>query len=957
MNKKSVGRFLCLGMAVLISAASFPALAKTSVSAEKSSDVVADAYVNDTSLTSYKDYIADKTDFKSAEGSISLTASQAVLNGNDISFKTQVNGKDALVWGKGNSSATWKFSVPENAFYNIRLIYSSVDTGVDYTFSLKLDGKTPFAEAETLTFLRVWENVQAEFKTDKAGNQLSPEQKEIDGYCDALSRSRTGETVEPYSFYLTAGEHSVTLENPKQSVAVAELIFEAPEKIPDYSELSAEYDSDKKTNAETIVIEGESAVLKSSSSLIAKSDNSNAGMTPKDPMLTRLNYIGGTSWQDAGQFLVWEFEVEESGYYSLGFRYRQSDVINAESWRWLKIDGKTPFEEAKGIRFPYSAKWEFMEYGGEDAYYFWLEKGKHTLSLEVTLGAMSEYFYRLYGIVEKLGDKYIDIVKITGATPNVNLDYELFTQIPDLKDTFTYCDKELLALVNDLESFTGKRSSQYISAIKNMSRVLNNMLKRPYTAHQYVTDYYTNYTSLSSWLYDMKKMPLCIDTIQFAPFEKEFVNTDAGIFEKMAYSVKKLVVSFFDDYLIESKKGENDNKSLKLWVNWGRDQATSLDTLIRDSFTTETGIPVSVQITNASLVNGILSGNFPDMALHMARTEPVNLGIRGALTDLSQFEDSDEVLNRFQPDAQIPYTYNNKLYALPDTQNFYMLFYRTDILENLGLSVPETWDEFLYTAAIIQRNNMDIYVPYTMITSSVTINTGIGSLNLFATLMGQKGLSLYNKELNATSLTGIDEISVFDFWTELYTDYGYQKEADFYNRFRAGTMPIGIAPYTTYLTLYSAAPEIKGRWSVACVPGTTGGNNSVAGGGTGCAIIKKSQNQEEAWEFLKWWTSAETQTRYSNNVESLIGMLGRQATSTVDGLKNLAWDSGDLDVILNQWSRVKEVPEVPGSYYLGRALDQAYWSVLNDGVNAKDAIVKWSKTADSEIKRKIQEYS
>ena len=76
-----------------------------------------------------------------------------------------------------------------------------------------------------------------------------------------------------------------------------------------------------------------------------------------------------------------------------------------------------------------------------------------------------------------------------------------------------------------------------------------------------------------------------------------------------------------------------------------------------------------------------------------------------------------------------------------------------------------------------------------MITSSQTISTGIGSLNMFATLMGQKGLSLYNKELNATSLTGIEQISVFDFWTKFYTDYGYQKEADFYNRFRAGTMP------------------------------------------------------------------------------------------------------------------------------------------------------------------------
>ena len=64
----------------------------------------------------------------------------------------------------------------------------------------------------------------------------------------------------------------------------------------------------------------------------------------------------------------------------------------------------------------------------------------------------------------------------------------------------------------------------------------------------------------------------------------------------------------------------------------------------------------------------------------------------------------------------------------------------------------------------------------------------------------------------------------------------------------------------------------------------------------------------------------------------------------------------DLEVILEQWSRVNEVPEIPGSYYFGRALDQAFWSVINDGINAKDAITKWSQTADAEIERKIEEY-
>ena len=905
---------------------------------------------------SYNDYISENKNLNPAKNDIELKADGAKLDA-DITLKDDVNGKTAIVWKEGNGKAEWIFEVQEDAYYNLKLVYSSVATGVDYNFGLLIDGKSPFDEASSLSFPRIWENVEEKFKTDSVGNQLSPEQKEIDGYAEMLAKSSTGITVDPYAFYLTAGTHSLTLENTEQPVAVASVILAAPEKILSYEEVSKNYDKNATLNAETIVIEGESATLKTSSKLIPKSDNSDAGMSPLDVMYTKLNYIGGTSWQEAGQTLEWKFKVEKTGYYSLGLRYRQSDVINAESWRWLKIDGKTPFEEAKGIRFPYCASWDFFEFKNEDElYYFYLTEGEHTLSMEVTMGVMADYYYRLSEIVEILGNKYIEIVKITGATPDLNLDYELFNQIPDLNEQFKYCYEKLDGLASDLKGFTGKRSSQYIAAMNNMSRVLKVMVENPYLAHQYVSDYYTNYSSLSSWLNDMKNMPLYVDTIQFAPMGGKFVNKNPNFFKSVWFTIEKLFVSFIDDYVIESKRTEGDGKPLTLWVNWGRDQATALDTLIRDSFTEEYGIPVNVRITNASLVNGLLAGNFPDMSLHLIRTEPVNLGIRGALVDLNEMPDIEEVLTRFQEGAEVPYSYNGKLYALPDTQNFQMMFYRTDILENLGLEVPTTWDEFLYTAAIIQRNNMNVYIPYTQITAATTVSAGIGALNLFPTLMSQNGLSIYNDKLNATALNSVEANAVFDFWTDLYTDYDFQKEADFYNRFRAGTMPLGIAPYSTYITLYSAAPEIKGRWAIACVPGTEGGNNTVAGAGTGCAIIKKSPNRENAWKFLKWWTSADTQIRYSNNVESLIGMLGRQQTANVEALNGLAWDKKDLAVINEQWSRVNEVPEIPGSYYFVRALDQAYWSVINDGTNAKDTLSKWSKVADAEIERKIKEY-
>ena len=114
--------------------------------------------------------------------------------------------------------------------------------------------------------------------------------------------------------------------------------------------------------------------------------------------------------------------------------------------------------------------------------------------------------------------------------------------------------------------------------------------------------------------------------------------------------------------------------------------------------------------------------------------------------------------------------------------------------------------------------------------------------------------------------------------------------------------------------------------------------------------------EDEAWEFLKWWTSAETQTRYNNNVESLLGMIGRTTTANVEAFQNLAWDKDHLEVMEQQRLQVKEVPEVPGSYYLSRAIDQAFWTVVNGETNSKDAVMKWSRVADDEITRKIEEY-
>ena len=58
------------------------------------------------------------------------------------------------------------------------------------------------------------------------------------------------------------------------------------------------------------------------------------------------------------------------------------------------------------------------------------------------------------------------------------------------------------------------------------------------------------------------------------------------------------------------------------------------------------------------------------------------------------------------------YVKNNKggLYGLPDTQQFYLMFYRTDIMKQMGLTIPETWDEFKEIAKLLSKVTLLLYI-------------------------------------------------------------------------------------------------------------------------------------------------------------------------------------------------------------------------------------------------------
>ncbi len=917
----------------------------------------------------YDSYISANSGFTAASDD-----AQIVIQGNsfissdgaEVQKVPEFDGKkNVLKWTNEEGSVTYRFTVKEAGLYSLRFYYQGLKSRSNpIKLGIKLDNAYPFDGVEAIELPRVWEDA-GEIRSDGVGNQFTAEQVEVFMYTDHYATDATGLVSDPYEFALSAGTHTITLEAIEEPFVLEKMVFVAPIEYESYESVLNSYAQNGYKNYEgsdIIKIEGESAVYKSTNSLIAKSDSSDPSVSPTSPYVSKINYIGSTNWQNPGDTITWSFTVPETGLYKLGLKFRQNGVLNGSSYRKLYIDGEVPFAEAADIDFKYKSGWQYKEFKNDDGeeYLFYLEKGEHTLSMEVTIGALADLTRALQNVVYSAGSLYRKIVQITGESPDASRDYSLYEQIPQFEETLKADMDELYRISYALEDLYGKKGGTNATTIRSFAQVMKSMLKNRFTSHQYKSQYYTNYCSVNALMYEMMSLPLDIDYMIIAAADTKVPKTDASFWQDIKFSFQRLLSSFSGSYNSVSGDVESDEQ-ISIWVNWGRDQVRVLNDLIQSSFTPNTGIGVNVKISNASYIQAILSGNGPDCSLHMARSEPVNLALRGAMVDLSKFDDYEKVLDNFiSPDAVVPYKFGDGVYALPDTQGFSMMYYRTDVFEELGIEPPKTWDDFLYVSSIIMRNNYQVGMPYVQITSSTQTNAGVASLSIFPTLLMQRGQKLYNPGLDSLNLTNATSIDTFEWWTNLYTEYKFPITYDFFNRFRTGVMPLGLVGYTYYAQLTLAAPEITGKWKMMELPGTVQEDGSInklqAGSGTGCGILKVSKNPEGGWEFLKWWVSADTQLRYSNNCESILGVSGRVTTSNPEALKQMAWDKDSLKNLLAQWENIREVEEVAGGYYTARMIDQAYWNVVNNGKNSKDMLIEWAANGDAEIARKRKQY-
>ena len=880
----------------------------------------------------------------------------------------QYEGRSAVFSEKASEYIEFTVNVPQDGLYQMEFDYYLVPGASDAGKRiLYVDGEAPFAEASDITFERFFKDV-GEPVVNSVGDETRPAQEEIPGWRTGTLQDTSGIYAEPFSLSLTKGTHTIQLIYNKVDMYFSGIRLVPPKEYRSYAEVKAEYDASGYKNVQTIVtnnardenshIQAEKTTKEKNNITLRRDNDGDPLVEPASDTSRKLNVMGGYRWRTGNQSITWEFYAPETGLYKIGMYVKQSWNDGLPSYRQIAIDGEVPFEELLEYAFDYNTSWSLEVLGDKDdnPYLFYLTEGPHTLTMTVKMGELGPILSSIQKDIQIISEALLNINLIAGSSPDPNYDYGFFTKIPNLQSQMEYIVQSMGEKYEAISNLAAKRPAVANNFLSIQSQV-QAMLDDPYKIAKKIGDLTSSQTSLSEWYLSLQSLPLVVDWFVIGNPDEEWKSVSSNIFQRMGATVKQFLVSFTKDYDNVGGVLSEDvvvTDTINVWIARGTEWAEVIKELADESFTPETGIAINVNVLPASQLNAgqvnalmlsITSHKAPDVALGVDVTSPVEFAIREQVYDLSQFEGFEDVKKQFVEATLTPYEYMGGTYAIPETMNFNVLFYRKDLLTRYGIQLPDVRaDLYDYVLPALYQNGLEFYFGRD-----------------FTQFLFQNGGSFYTEDGMKSALDTPEAYQAFKEYTELFTNYGVPETANFYQYMRSGIMPLGVGDFNMYMQLSVAAPEIAGRWGIAPLPGVKQADGSInrsagAIAAQGDIILKQSQKPEQSWKFLKWWSSTETQERFAKEVEALMGAEARWNTANKNAFLSLAWNEEDLETLEEMWQWAQETPTVLGSYMTTRHMTNAWTTVVISGGDVREALEQAVKDINREMRSKQEEY-
>ena len=889
-------------------------------------------------------------------GDIVYKISEAVAKA-DRAFLTNDNYEyvNDVLAVKAGDTVTLTIDVPVSGRYVMSFDYLSYDESIlPVEMGMKIDGGYPFYEARSMKFETTW--VSDGVDVDRYGN-------EIVSLPDKLIRWEHKEVMDasyrysdPLPVELTAGVHKLELNIQEGTLLLGNISLEAPGDVAEYA------GSTKAEGNALITIEAEDFYQRNDSSIHAIGEYGSS-LSPLSATTTVLNIIDEDSFNEAGQTVSYQFHLDNAGYYYIGMNYRQSEKNDFPVFVDWKIDGEIPNSAFKSYQVEAANKFRTVTLtaDNDDKLSVYLEPGDHTISLTISADNLRYALEAVDEIMSGISDLSLEVTKVAGTNKDKYRDLKLTRYIPDVQDRLLGWVDELYSLAEQAQPYVNAKSPDKVAAFSYLliaANQLKSLAEKPnelvYRVDELSTSVNSINTQIANFVDLINDNDLSIDRIYIYQ-DGARLPKGQNVFQSIGTSLKRFGYSFMGQSYSASN---TDESHIQVWVNRPRTYVEIMQKMIDEKFTPETGIEVDLSImTDAQkLILSNASGDTPDIATGINYSIPFDLAIRGSLVDLSKFDNYKEVFGRYSEGLLVPSVVGEGLYSLPETMNFYVMFYRTDILSKLGLSVPNTMDELIAMLPDLQMRGLNVYYP----TAAMLV---MRNFHGTTPIIYQMDGALYGDTALDILVDSEATVEGFTELTELFTLYDLPVDVpNFYQHFRNGDLPIGIADFNSYNLILNAAPEIANSWSIALVPGIedeeTGEVKRYMSGGAESTVMFSSDDEREqkAWQFMEWWSRADIQAEFGQRLQILYGDEYIWPTANLEAFERLPYPTSDKDIILTQAQYILETPRLLGSYMMERELSNAFNDVVVNGDTVRSRIDEVAKTVLRETERKLEEF-
>ena len=890
--------------------------------------------------STHYEYISTLFTYPYAENAIELTSDNAIV---------YYNG--------GRSSFSWTINVPTDSLFEIEILYTpSIHSSVTILRSILINDNIPFHEAENFMLPRLYaESESVIINID--GDELSPRLMQLNRPLSTMVMDLQGHHTRPMRFAISAGINTVTLAYSFGAAEIHGIRLLPPRIIPTYAEYRLINDAPV-FMGESIIIQAEDADFRSVS-VLRRGSSGDPNVYPFRPGYILQNTIGGWHWRDAHATLTYIVEVPVSGFYRITVNaQRQMQGSPLVSFRQIRINGQIPFAEAEAIMFPDTGRRFVLT---TIPYLFYLQEGINEISFTAVAGPFAPLIRQAMELSEAIGAVYRDITVITGVVPDVHFDYEIERHAPHILVGLRENAAELRNLADALDELAGENSTSGL--FRALAAELDAIVRNPFRIPARLDAISNVQENVAHAAAQFQAQPLTMDFIAFESPEAPLLRPTGNFWLRLRAMIAEFLRSFTRRLDGASNIGDLEEGTVEVWMANSREHGELLQRLVNDTFTRDTGIPVLInQLPAGSVVAGglsplmlaVVSGNQPDVVVGSDATSPVDLAIREAALDLTSFDRFDEIAERFLSHALDGFRFRDGVYALPLNISMPLMFYRADIFSQLGLAVPDTWEE-------LTQRTLPVLLQAQYRFALAGGLEATAALTNYSMFLFQHGGQLFTDCGLDIALDSDAAYRAFRQWTDLYIHFNVDVQAEIFNHFRRGSMPLVIGGIFDYARIQFAAPELTGRWGVAPVPGIRmedGTINRTAIGSVTSNILFDNgpERNERAFKFLDWWTSAETQTMFAHEIESIMGREARWFSANMEAFASLAWDQQHFAVIEEWMPNLKIQRNVLGGYLAARTIMTAWMEVVIGGGNARDQLNRAIRDNRAEMQRRQREY-